>query len=322
MRATPTNDCVIAALFEAAATGDVERVAELLDDPNHGAVGVRAAQWTPRRLAPRLLTHWPGWGAQAGACAIHCAAEAGHSHVVERLLARKAVVDEVTRFGATSLMLAAFGGHGEAVSSLLRASAAVGLTLHHTRDGSSGPAALHLACCAADATAGARCVQLLLDAKACVNGATSAGLTPLHFAVANGHAASCEALVAHGAWVQARDDNGDSPCTLARARRAAGKPAAEECLRALHWLPSVRLLWLAHRPSKREEREEEEAIVEREEAAIVTDLVRGAADPERSLFTFTAAPERTLAPLQRLTHDVLRLIILAIVESHAPPDSV
>ena len=63
-------------------------VAELLDDPNHGAVGVRAAQWTPRRLAPRLLTHWPGWGAQAGACAIHCAAEAGHSHVVERLLAR------------------------------------------------------------------------------------------------------------------------------------------------------------------------------------------------------------------------------------------
>ena len=144
----------------------------------------------------------------------------------------------------------------------------------------------------------------------------------MHFAVANGHAASCEALVAHGAWVQARDDNGDSPCTLARARRAAGKPAAEECLRALHWLPSVRLLWLAHRPSKREEREEEEAIVEREEAAIVTDLVRGAADPERSLFTFTAAPERTLAPLQRLTHDVLRLIILAIVESHAPPDSV
>ena len=242
--------------------------------------------------------------------------------MVERLLARKAVVDEVTRFGATSLMLAAFGGHGEAVSSLLRASAAVGLTLHHTRDGSSGPAALHLACCAADATAGARCVQLLLDAKACVNGATSAGLTPLHFAVANGHAASCEALVAHGAWVQTRDDNGDSPCTLARARRAAGKPAAEECLRALHWLPSVRLLWLAHRPSKREEREEEEAIVEREEAAIVTDLVRGAADPERSLFTFTAAPERTLAPLQRLTHDVLRLIILAIVESHAPPDSV
>ena len=39
MRATPTNDCVIAALFEAAATGDVERVTEALADSAEHALG-------------------------------------------------------------------------------------------------------------------------------------------------------------------------------------------------------------------------------------------------------------------------------------------
>ena len=97
---------------------------------------------------------------------------------------------------------------------------------------------------------------------------------------------------------------------------ACGLLGPEAVLRELCWLPSVRLLWLGQRglgggggggepPSEASVAAiDDEAEAKPEEAV---EVAREAAEP--------------LSALQKLTADVMRLIILAIVQSHAPSPS-
>jgi len=330
-----THECRIAALLDAAGSS-AEAVSALLDAAgNSGGVNVCSSQWSPRRLSPGIQQHWAPWANQAGACAIHCAAETGRHEAVKLLISRGAPIDEKTRYCATALMLAAFGGHHRAVAVLLDAGASVDAYLLDMNDG-RGPTALDLACCAA-ADGGAECVRLLLAAGASVHTATEDGCAPLHYAVRNSRPVICAALVAAGAWAQHPSARRLTPTAsfrespLAMARRmahseACAKPGADrseirssQVLCELHWLPSVRLLWLGHRAPR--------ATAQSDVSSVSPEGSSGGTNGEASAHASTApAPEcaeddaaaALASPLQRLTQDALRLVVLAIVESHSP----
>ena len=320
-----TAECRLAALLDAAATGGVERVRLMLDDAQ--SPGARAAQWTPRRMMPHLREHWPSWCGQAGACAIHCAAGAGHADVVALLLAHGSPADEETRHGVTPLMLAAAGGHPRVVETLLAAGAVVGRAMRDALDGSTGPTALHLACCAADTTASATCAVLLLRAGACLHTVDDlTKRTPLHHAVANGHVATTHVIMSHHAWLQVRDASGETPLAIARAHALHGSKNGKAVLEELCWLPSVRLLWLGHHQVARS------GCVATGSTAVAGDVspaaaasavevdedgLGGDADPHAS----DTAVINGGSGLQRLTSDLIRLIAAHVVASHAPDNA-
>lgn len=300
-----TLECRVAALMDAASDADdgLRRVHELIASTSGDAVSLHAAQWTPRRLAPALASHWPFWGAQSGSCAIHCAATAGANEVIELILAHDIPVDTATRQGATALMLAAFCGHSTVVETLLLANASVDTRLCGVNE-HMGPTALHLACCADDDV---ECVRLLLAARASVDVTASGpasgpvsgqatdlcvadGRTPLHMAAASGNVRVCAELVAAGAWVHVEDTAAETPLQIARMSSARRLARADDVVRELCWLPCVRLLWLGQR----------------------------APPPSPPHHTDSEDSDASLLPLRQLTPELVRLIASMLISSHAP----
>ena len=250
-RPSPSRECLIAQLLDAASSGDSTTVAMLVDSQQ---VGVDSRQWSPRRIAPRVSRFWPHFGAEADCTALHCALAHGHSNVALLLLARNAAPNVRTRHGATPLMLAAFNGCEDIVEALCERGTHVldAALLSHTDTTLNGPTALHLACCAADPGSAAAAVRLLLRAGANPNVLSGGCLSPLHFAAARLHTDACAALVAAGAYVSLVDDARRTPREIAQC--ADGCEMARRCtLEALGWLPSVRLLWIGHSCASRAE---------------------------------------------------------------------
>ena len=322
-----TLECRTAQYLDAAKNNDVECVQRILDD---AILSVNTVQWTPRRLSQGLGKHWPAWGAQPGATALHCAADAGSAEVVSALIARGANPDETTRYGVSALHLACYGGHSAVVSLLIAAAVDVRRVCTDMFD-VAGPSALHLACCCENATAGKLCVTLLLRAGADPRQVCrSTGRTPLHYAASISNAGACRLLVQAGAWVQAADLAQATPLSLARAHlscpppltlttpnpnltltltlpapRAIGTREALSTMRELRWTPAVRLLWLGQVRS-----------------SSGTAAPCGAScDDATAAGEVTAQEPRAGQLIQCLTRDVVRLIADAIVDSHTPPQA-
>ena len=145
------------------------------------AANPTAADALPQPAAS-ALTSSNGWSA------LHAAAMAGHTSIVELLLERKAFADVggvnvVDDDGATPLFAAVMGGRVETAVALVAANADVNKVNEDDRT------ALHLAANADSGETSVALVRMLLAAGAKVNVADYDGFTPLHTAVRNGHTA-------------------------------------------------------------------------------------------------------------------------------------
>ncbi len=102
----------IESLWRAAATGDADRVAAILDEGMHDASGGN---------------YWQGDGDPRGwqRSPLHIAALEGHRAVVELLLARGAAVNATSKYGDTPLHFAITHGDREVITSLYKAGADV-----------------------------------------------------------------------------------------------------------------------------------------------------------------------------------------------------
>lgn len=294
-----TLECRVAELFDAASAGDNDAIAAILDD-NVRRLPVDSTQWTPRRLAPGLALRWPVWSGQPEACALHCAAEAGRAETIHYLLDRGASADLTTRNGVSPLHLASFGAHVEAVAALLGSTPVDATRRCYDIFGAAGLTPLHMvACSTSNFDAAAACAELLLAAEAGKASSLHAvdaitGRTPLHFAAESLNGPLCSVLIAAGAWVQTPDAAGDTALTLAQGSipRAIADSAADSVqtlrvrvMQELCWLPSVRMLWIAHKAPA------------------------------------TTSGEGEKATVRDLTRDVVRLIADEMVRSHRPCDT-
>ncbi|HSM06066.1 MAG TPA: ankyrin repeat domain-containing protein [Longimicrobiales bacterium] len=137
---------------------------------------------------------------------------------VEALIRDGADVDAAQGDGMTALHWAARYGSVPLTELLLSADAALEPT---TRLGAYTP--LHMAAELAHAPV----VTLLLDAGADASAMTSTGVTPIHFAAVAGSVEAIEALVAHGADIDARDRVAErTPLMFATARNRVDAVAA------------------------------------------------------------------------------------------------
>ena len=252
-RPPATPEALTAALLDAAVSGAAAEAERLLRD---GHISATVKQRMPLRICPKIACIAPSlWHAQCSATALHLAAAHGHLDCVRVLLLRGADPRALTRSlcGATPSMLAAFGGHAAVLACLEAASdrphpatRLSPLLLAAAAAGGNGATAEEAA------EAAAACVGVLLGAGAASrvapDGASAGGLTPLHVAAALHRASACARLVEVGSSVQRRDAAGRTPLDYARrAQPAAGEEAQRATLRALLWLPQVRLLWLGQR---------------------------------------------------------------------------
>lgn len=131
------------------------------------------------------------------------AVNTGDAARVSQLLAAGADVNARDAYGATALMNAAHGGNLEMTETLLAAGAEV-----DARD-ELGWTALMKACYNADRNCGfPDIVQRLIAAGADPNVKITYGIRPLMLAAGYGEAQVCEALLAGGADVLARNDGG------------------------------------------------------------------------------------------------------------------
>lgn len=131
------------------------------------------------------------------------AIKAGDAAQADQLLAGGADANARDEFGATALMLAAHNGQLELVEALLAHGAEV-----DAKD-ELGWTALMKACYNADLDRGfAEIITRLVAAGADANNKIGYGIRPLMLAAGYGEAAVCEALLAGGADVLARNDGG------------------------------------------------------------------------------------------------------------------
>lgn len=305
-------ECCTLELLELAAAGDLDGCDRLVYTPGAGKMteGQIAADTSydkPYRspLWASLADHWSCFtGAVLGACASHCAAAAGHVHVLAVLLEREAAPTRAARIPtyANPLHFAALNGRVSCVELLLHAAGPLdaGVVDQAVLDhfGRHGPTALALAACCADEPGGLACAKALLAAGADVNRPGAGGMTALHHAARCGHSSVCELLVAAGAWVAQCSDDGLAALDLGRRLRVESPDAATAAavVRALRWLPPIRLLWLGHLqagPADSRARPEEED---------------GAVGDEAE-----SQPQGPL--LSRLTPDLLRIICDHLVRS-------
>ena len=158
---------------------------------------------------------------QEGNTPLHCAAEKGHTAIVDTLLAHGADAKAVAKTGWTPLHYAADEGHTAIVHALLSKGAdakAVEIVQGHTP--------LHYA-----AGGGHNAiVDTLLAHGADAKAENNSGKTPLHDAAAIGRNAIVDTLLAHGADAKAVSNSGTPRCTLRRQearrdRRRAAKRA-------------------------------------------------------------------------------------------------
>jgi hypothetical protein len=102
----------IESLWHAAAAGDTDRVATILDEGMHDASG---GNYWQSDGDPR------GWRRSP----LHIAALEGHLEVVELLLARGAAVNAISKYGDTPLHFAISHGNVEVITALYKAGAQV-----------------------------------------------------------------------------------------------------------------------------------------------------------------------------------------------------
>lgn len=173
-----------------------------------------------------------------GWTALHLAARDGAAEAIDALLDLEADVDRPLVNGATALHVAAHNGRSECIRRLAARRATIGIGALHVWDkrGSdlramldkrtdrSARAAnhefdttpLHMAVAAGHAEAAAA----LLEAGANANALSGSGATPLHVAAANDRADVVSRLVAAGADMERRDAQGRTPFHEALERRA------------------------------------------------------------------------------------------------------
>lgn len=119
-------------IFEAAALGKVDRVAELLRDEPYGAFAQSAEGFTPlhlacfygqQKVAVYLLDHGASpsvpAGDESGVTPLHESASTGQQEIVSMLLARGAEIDATDSEGSTALHMAACNGQLEVVETLV-----------------------------------------------------------------------------------------------------------------------------------------------------------------------------------------------------------
>jgi len=227
-------------LHDAAAMGDVNLVASLLDkgtdvDSIGDSFGKTALQYAALRGHGRVVHLLLAKGARIdaqedwpGGTPLDYAAETGHKEVVELLAGRGANVNARRRGGYpgdTPLHSAARGGHKDIVELLIAKGADVNaknnsgqtpldIALSQNRKdvvelliGKGAGVSLHTAVSLGDADR----VRSCLEKGADVNAKDKDGLTPLHQAVAGGHKDIAELLLAKGADLNAKDGKGYTP---------------------------------------------------------------------------------------------------------------
>jgi cytohesin len=257
------EDYKLTPLHRAAMAGHADLVAALLDrsadvdarDYGGGAALHGAATQGQSEAAAVLL----GGGAdpnavdEEGLAPLHFAARAGHEAVASLLLARGADPNVRGRFTGTPLHEAAEQGHRGMVELLLargglanarsggshkpltpwhaarqagHAAVAELLRDHGGHDRAAQAISIHRA--AEFGYLGRLRVLLKEDPTLVASRDYLYRRTPLHWAANNGHREAVELLLAHGADLQARDKNGDTPLTRAEA---AGHPELVALLR-------------------------------------------------------------------------------------------
>ena len=142
--------------------------------------------------------------------ALHIAALGGHSEIVQMLLEKDALVHALDEDGVTPLMDAAKGGHVEIISLLVKAGGDINV---QDREGRS---ALTWAVTRSSSIAA---INYLLSLGAQVNAATPQSETSLMYAVRLGNKEIVQTLLAGGADVQIKNDDGDRALELARKSR-------------------------------------------------------------------------------------------------------
>ncbi len=139
---------------------------------------------------------------------VHTATVAGKTELVlEKIDADPTLLEAQSSDGWTPLHLAAFFGQKETALVLIKLGALV--------DSRSTNAMKNTPLHAAVAGRQTELVDMLLDSGAAVGATQTGGWTALHAAAQNGDLAMVQSLIAHGAQVEARADNQQTPHDLA-----------------------------------------------------------------------------------------------------------
>ena len=183
-----------------------------------------------------------------GVTPLALASARGHAAVVETLLGSGADPNRTSPQGETPLMVAARTGVVDSVTALLRYGAGAGVD---AREGWRGQTALMWAA----AEGHAEVVAPLVAAGADVNTRSDEGFTPLAFAVRAGHADTVEALVQAGADVDLALPDGTSPLHLAVINAQYDvalqllEHGADPATAEPGWTPLHQLIW-TRRPNR------------------------------------------------------------------------
>jgi uncharacterized protein len=113
--------------------------------------------------------------------------------------------------GFTPLHLAAYGGHADAVATLLDLGADVEAMSRHA---AVKVQPLHTACALEVAVYNPAVIGILLEHGADPNGRTAGGATPLHNAAQSGSVELVQLLLGHGADPHAQTDDGRTPAAV------------------------------------------------------------------------------------------------------------
>jgi ankyrin repeat protein len=136
-----------------------------------------------------------------GMTGLHLAAKNGHLHIVNRLVALGADVNEKDDLGWTPLLSALKYSHSAVVDRLVELGASVNKKI------SFGDTQLHIAA----KNGYSHVVDRLVELGASVNEKGNCGIAPLHLASGKGHINIIDRLIEHGALVNVTNQYGQTP---------------------------------------------------------------------------------------------------------------